>query len=209
MPHLGWVLLLSLNGRADTSKNCFNFGHKITQTLRAPVSDLGAVDHVLSGEFSDPEHEGQHWAAVRGRVPAPISDVFAFIVNPETTRGRQVDEMEVKKFATTDPLYLQHYDIHSVVKPFFFLTIEWDMEWGVSLVGGTVGDPKSILASYEKVRGTSHIPHLCGDILITSVDPKSTDVYLYEEVQATGRSEKDTTNGLLGTLKTLREKLKK
>jgi hypothetical protein len=50
------------------------------------------------------------------------------------------------------------------------------------------------------------MPHLCGSILLTAINSNTTDVYLYEEIDALGkRSPKDTVEGHLGTLATLRK----
>jgi hypothetical protein len=92
-----------------------------------------------------------------------------------------------------------------VIKPVFFITIEWSEEWGFALKQGTVDKPEAIVISYQKTEGTSHIKHLCGNIYLQSLSATSTGVFIYEEVQADRRTSKDVLNGLTGTLRTLRE----
>lgn len=104
-----------------------------------------------------------------------------------------------------DPNFLLKQIVHNEVDPFPFVTVKWTDEWAFSLLAGTFGDPKKILISYEKIEGTTHIKHLCGNILITADSGSSkSHVFLYEEAEATGRSQEDTVKGLKGTLDSIR-----
>jgi hypothetical protein len=104
-----------------------------------------------------------------------------------------------------DPNFLLKQVVHNEVDPFPFVTVKWSEEWAFSLLEGTASEPKKILISYEKIDGTTHIKHLCGNILITAdSDSSKSHVFLYEEAEATGRSQEDTVKGLKGTLEAIR-----
>ncbi|NDD93382.1 hypothetical protein EBZ37_15035, partial [bacterium] len=63
----------------------------------------------------------------------------------------------------------------------------------------------TIVISYQKTSGTSHIQHFCGNILIQRLSRTQTGVYLTEEIKADRRSAEDVHNGLMGTLRTLQK----
>lgn len=160
---------------------------------------VGGEDKSASGEAGD----GVNWAAVRAQAGKPIATLYQLLLDHGNTRSPRVDEMALEKLE--NPAYLNLELVRFLIKPFLFVKIRWTEEWGFALAEGTVQDPREIVVSYEKTDGTSHIEHLCGNMVLRKLTDKSTDVFLYEEAKATGRKVKDTLDGLLGTLKTLRK----
>ncbi len=138
------------------------------------------------------------WAKAQGNLNIPFDRVFDKLKDHKMTAGEDISEFEVtviKKDLIEDRF--EHHDVHFIVKPFPFFTVEWDEAWNYDLQEGTKKDPIKILISYEKISGTTHIKHLCGNILISKVSDSVTDVFMYEEVNATQRNEKDTEKSLL------------
>jgi len=181
---------------------CFNFSTPITQPMHPVLRQArSGADTSASGQLR--QYADTYWGAAQGTVKKPLHDVFALILDHNTTKGSKVDKMDVDK--TQDPLLLARHLVHFEVHPFLFINVEWNEDWAYSLIEGTKDAPSAVLASYQKIEGTSYIRHLCGNILLRKND-EGTDVFLYEETQAKSRSQEDVVNGLIGTLKTLRAK---
>jgi hypothetical protein len=182
------------------ASSCFDFSKSITGVLRPARMNTKAEQ---SGKVSTNNSGDEYWATVQGDVSAPIKVIYGYLSDRNSTKSSRVDEMHVD--TEQDPNFLLKQIVHNEVDPFPFVTVKWTDEWAFSLLKGTFGDPKEILISYEKIEGTSHIKHLCGNILITAdSDGSKSHVFLYEEAEATGRSQEDTVKGLKGTLDSIR-----
>ena len=176
---------------------CFDFNTKVLQPIRpAPTQFEIGKDEAKSVEGD------LDWAETSGVVEKPISELYQMLLDPHTIRNGGNTRVVTTEIPT--PLYLKKIDQDITVKPVFFLTLNWKETWAYVLKDGTPEDPKSILISYEKKSGTSHIHHLCGNILLQSLKPKETGVYLYEELNGDRRTAQDVLNGIKGTLHTLR-----
>ena len=92
------------------------------------------------------------------------------------------------------------------INPFLFIHLKWTEDWAFSLTRGTLAQPEQITTFYQKSEGTSHIQHLCGAIVLQKKNDAHTDVFIYEEAKATGRSEGDTLRGVEATIVTLRRR---
>ncbi len=145
--------------------------------------------------------EERVWAAVQGESGRPVSALLKELLSHETTRAGKVTKMEITPHE--DRNFLARQSVRFEVDPMPFVSVDWTETWAFSLLSGRASEPREILGSYEKVDGTSHIEHLCGNFLITRARPSKSRIYIYEEAQATGRSEDDTLNGILTTLKKL------
>lgn len=143
------------------------------------------------------------WGQTSGIVDKPIGELYKKLQDPKTIRNSDNTKVDLSSSEPKDFLKLIHQKI--VIKPVFFMTVDWQEDWAFSLKEGTKEKPTAILISYQKTEGTSHIKHLCGNILLQALSPTTTGVYLYEEVQADRRSAEDVAKGISGTLRTLRE----
>ena len=196
------IFLILSTSTAAASGPCFNFETKIVKPLRAPIALVQGVDAADKGTM-DEGAEGRNWAVVRAKVDKSLDTVYQLLLDHKTTSSPRVAEMTVEKIES--PSYLQLEQVKFLIKPFLFVRVRWTEEWGFALAEGTRESPREIVISYEKTEGTSHIEHLCGNMVLRKLTDKSTDVFLYEEAKATNRKATDTLNGLLGTLKTLRK----
>ena len=179
--------------------NCFDFNTKVIKPLREPLPLIDRHDNTALGKLKD----DVTWGALRGVVKKPIGDLYKLLLDHNNTRSPRVDEMEVQY--EQDPKYLAKHQVHFLIKPFPLIKIRWTEEWGFALANGTLKDPKEIVISYQKTEGTSHIEHLCGNIVLRKLTPSTTDVFEYEEAKATQRSPQDTLEGLKGTMRTMRK----
>ncbi len=196
------LLILSLftGVFAQAESNCFD-PSKPNPPLLHPSSDRYE-------EGKDPSDYGtdekkNDWAQVSGVVHKSVQDLYQKLLNPKTIRNGSNTKVVVDEVETKD--FLKHTLQKITVKPVFFITIDWKEDWLYTLKDGTATDPKGLIVSYQKIEGTSHIKHLCGNIVLTQLGPNYTGVYLYEEVQADRRSAQDVLSGISGTLRTLRE----
>jgi hypothetical protein len=183
------------------SKRCFDFSKKLTQLPKKPSILQDAILPRISSK-SGKLGPNLFWGAARGQVGRPIQELIQEISSHETLKSSKVSKMDVT--ALESPDFLIRQQVEYTVTPFLFVKVSWKEDWGFSLTQGTKEEPKQVEIFYEKTDGTSHIKHLCGTIVLDKIDPKTTDVFFYEEAKATNRSEEDTVKGLIGSIRTFR-----
>jgi hypothetical protein len=183
------------------SKLCFDFSKKLIPLPKKPAILSDATLPRVSSK-SGRMSANMFWGAARGQVGRPIQELIQEIAAHETMKSGRVTNMAVIPQETQD--FLIRQQIEYTVIPFMFVKIKWTEDWAFNLMQGTKEDPKEVQIFYQKTEGTSHIKHLCGTIVLNRLDPKVTDVFIYEEAQATSRSEEDTVKGLIGTIRTFR-----
>jgi hypothetical protein len=189
-------------GSDEAPSLCFDLSKKNTKLLY-PAPTRFAEEGKESKEFGTDELTKRNWSHVDGVVKKPIMSLYQKLLDPMTTRNAKTTRVEMVEVPTTGTLKKEHLSIH--VKPVFFITVEWEEEWAYSVLEGSEASPKSILISYQKTNGTSHIRHFCGNILLKKLDDQSTGVFLVENIDADHRSAEDVYNGILVTLRILRE----
>lgn len=197
-------VLLQIQSRAQaqqkTEPHCFDTTKANPPMLRAaPEKFEVGKDPSAFGT----DEKKNDWGQVSGIVNHSIQDLYKKLLDPKTIRNGSDTKVVVSEIENKE--YLKQISQAIVIRPVFFITIDWKEDWLFSLKEGTPSDPKIIQVSYQKSEGTSHIKHLCGNILLKQITPTSTAVYLYEEVQADRRSAEDALNGITGTLRTLRQ----
>lgn len=198
---LSLLVCLSLSGVSDANEGCFDFSKKLTEPPKKPET-LEAIAPPGISKKSGKTKKGWVWAEVRGQVGRALPSIMSELKEHQTTKSKRIDRMSI--IPQEDPHYLARQSIEYKVYPFPFVTVAWTEEWAFSLLRGTPQEPKQIAVFYQKTEGTNHIKHLCGAMILTQLSSQASDVFLYEEAQATGRSREDTLNGLIGTLTTLR-----
>jgi len=197
---------------------CFDFSVPVKTPLRAYKQGRSAgeskhpgnpkhkgnptnIDATESGRFT--HSGGGIWGSALGKVELPIQRVYQLLLDHYTIKDPE--KVKLRVLPEERPGY---QDFHVVMLSFskLFMKVNWEEQWAYAIAEGTSIDPKKIVVSYQKTTGTHFIPHLCGSIVLNSLGPKATQVYLYEEVNALGkRSPQDTVEGHLGTLHTLRQ----
>lgn len=181
-------------------ETCFDFGSRVTQSLMEPIPRMEKKDAAASGKL---QSKGV-WGAARGAVERPIEELLSQLLDPFSIKDPEKAQVEVSKASRPGYFAFQHTKV--TVKPFLFLTVEWEEDWGFVVAEGNEKNPKRIVISFQKTAGTSHIEKLCGSIVLRKLKPSLTDVFLYEEIISSHRSEEDTVRGHLITLQTLRKK---
>lgn len=194
---LGYGLTTPGTGRAEVP--CFDLSQAVTSTLDEPVSEQGPDDRGKSGEKKD----GRTWARLRGRVRRPIEQILAFLQDHRRFRDPRVDELEVQRLPPGP--HLARTRVHSVVRPFPFVRVEWTDDWAYTLIEGTRESPQRVVVSYQKIEGTSHIAHSCGNLVLSRIDAANTEVYQYGEAKITGRSAEDHARSFAVFLERLRK----
>ncbi|MFO0727874.1 MAG: hypothetical protein U1E65_29110 [Myxococcota bacterium] len=193
----GWLTVLLLAVSAPPAgAQCFQLAAAVTKPLQPPPTQ-GSAD---SGERAD----GVVWARLRARVDRPIRAVLEVLRDPAKTPDPSLDALEVETLPSGP--HLARLRLHSVVRPFPLVSVEWTEELAIDLLAGSPQEPEAVLLSYQKTAGTSHIEHLCGSTLLTRVDASHTEVYQYEESKITGRDVEDQAKSLSDFLSLLRTK---
>lgn len=187
---------------ADVSAgNCFDLRVPILEPLHAPIPLLDGRDNAAFATYPD----GIDWAAARGVIREPIEVVYARLLDHRNVKDMTRTKLETQVLQR--PGLLEYHVVSIVVTVsvvFFKKEIAWSEEWGFSLAQGTPERPERIVASYQKLAGTNHLKHECGNYVLQRLADGSTDISLYEEVKATRRSARDTLNMHLGNLRKLR-----
>lgn len=199
------VMLLSANvGRStadDSARKCFDLGVPVTEPLHSPIPLLEGRDNTAFGTYPD----GIDWAAARGVIREPIEVVYARLLDHRNVKDMTRTKLETQVLQRPGLLEYHVVSIAVTVNVVFFKkTIAWSEEWGFSLAQGTPERPERIVASYQKLEGTSYLKHECGNYVLQRQPDGFTDISLYEEVKATRRSARDTLSMHLGNLRKLR-----
>jgi hypothetical protein len=185
----------------SSGKNCYNFSQKPIPLPKKPSILADAVLPRISAK-SGRMSASMFWGAARGQVGRPIQELIQEIAAHESMKSSRVNNMAVIPLESQE--FLIRQQVEYTITPFLFVKVKWTEDWAFNLVQGTKEDPKEVQIFYEKTEGTPHIKHLCGAIVLNKVDPKVTDIFLYEEAQATSRTEQDTVKGLIATIRTFR-----
>jgi len=179
--------------------NCFNFEQPITKLVRKTIAlkknSVATKWAKLRGDII--------WSAGRQVVKQPILKVLNRVREPMLTRNKENTEVKVKRIKS--PHYFDLQKVSVEVDATFFLTIEWVEVWAYKILKGTPKKPLKVLVSYEKISGTTYIDHKCGQVQLTAVNPGSTDVYLYEEIDASHWDEEDAVKSHIGTIGNLKK----
>ncbi len=183
-----WVLC------SFTFGECFRF----PKPIRKPLSELplpaGQKEASKSGTIPD----AGVFAEIHAIVDRPIAEVKKAIDDPYFTRNPDNTSVEIK--VDKNPYYLNYQHVTVKVKVFAFISISWDEDWATELLSGTPGVPSAVLYSYEKITGTTHLRRKCGSIRVMELSPKTTDIYWYENVDASRWSEENAFEHLVNTI---------
>ena len=198
-----WTLLFSVSSPAGATPSdpapCFKLDQVNLKTLR-PARTATAEDQSSSGTEKDTDLQ---WAEASGLVPKPLEEVLTRLMDPMTTRDPEITRLETSVVKIPGALLKQSIGVK--VKPIFFLTLEWLEEWMFAEKPGNGPQAREVVISYQKISGTSHIRHFCGNMTLRQIGPNNTSVSIYEEIIADRRKAEDVERGLQGTLKVLRK----
>jgi hypothetical protein len=180
---------------------CFDFHRKVVEPLTPRIPLLDGRDNYVFGTYPT----GIVWASGRVVVEMPVQETYARLLD-----HRNVKDMTKTTLTTTAlerPDYMAFHHVDVIVRLRLLLLkmdLPWTEEWAYSLAGGTVGAPRRIVVSYQKVAGTTHIKRQCGSYVLEARDDGTTDLSLYEEVRAARRSARDTRDMQRGIVRNLR-----
>jgi hypothetical protein len=198
-----FVLLVSLGvspawAKQQAHPDCFDFAQPITKPMVEPIKISGKGEIVVLKKLPS----GALATSGRGIINKPIKTILTKFLDPMTTRSPEKTKLELKQIPSPHFFKLEKVSVSVKVIP--LLTIDWEELWAYALVKGTLEKPSTVLITYEKIDGTAHLKYKCGNIMMTQVSPTSTDVYLYEEVDATRWDEEKAINHFKSTFATLK-----
>ena len=197
------LLLLLANAAAagELAGPCFDYRERVAEPLKPPIELVPGRDNHTFGR--DPK--GFDWAAGRAVLAMPIRTALDRLRDPRNLKDMAKTKLTITVDERPPHLALQRVDVIVTLRALFMKTkVLWTEAWAFTLVEGTRDDPHRILASYQKVSGTSHIQHLCGSYVLQARDDGTTDISMYEEVKASRRSARDTSNMHRGILRNIR-----
>ncbi|MEO5970320.1 MAG: hypothetical protein ABIQ95_10375 [Bdellovibrionia bacterium] len=189
---------------ATSTPLCFDFNVPVKAPLKTyNFGKSTNKDTTESGKL--PDSKGGIWGSALGKVELPIQSIYQLLLDHYTIKNPE--KVKLKVYPQERNGY-QDFHVLMVTASAVVFKVNWEEEWAYKIIDGTSANPKKVVISYQKTTGTDYIPHLCGSIVLNSLGPKLTEVYLYEEVNALGkRSPQDTVKGHIGTLNTLRQQL--
>ncbi len=193
---LGFTLFSSPALALD--QGCFNYRAEKPKPLRAP---LPLIPNKTNAAFGELDH-GVGWGAARAVINKPIQYVLDKFLDHRVVKDMSKTKLTVESEVV--PGYLALHKVNLNVDVASFITIRWKEEWAYILEEGTAKAPKRMHLYYQKIDGSRHIQHLCGEFILVARDANSTDVYLYEQLRATRRSADATMRMHQSTLDKLR-----
>jgi hypothetical protein len=135
----------------------------------------------------------------------PLADLYRRLKDHRNLKDMKKTALTTTEVQRPGFLDFQRVDIVVTIRALFFKTkIAWTEEWGYTLLEGTPEAPRRILATSQKVAGTSHLKHQCASYLLQAIDETSADLAMYDEVLADRRDAEDTRNMQAGILESLR-----
>ena len=167
------VISPSLGG--ELKPGCFDFSKKVEKPLKEPIEWKDKTLTLGSGKLEDEVI----WGAGRGILNVSVETIYQWLLDhyhwkdPNTTTLKTIEERR--------PGYRDFHTVQVNLNPFPLISIDWVEEWGYEVLKGTFEKPEKALISYQKKSGTSHLKHLCGSIVLTSLGPNKTDAFFYEE----------------------------
>jgi hypothetical protein len=180
---------------------CFDFSTTITEPLHPPIPMTGGRDNSVTGTYSD----GVSWAGTRATLAMPITELYRKLLDHRNHKDMRKTKLSTRSVERPGYLEFQIVDIVVTVRAVLFkVKIAWSEEWGFVLVEGTREAPRRIVASYQKVDGTTHLKHQCGSYVLQAIDDGSADLSMYDEVLADRRDAEDTRRMQAGILEKLR-----
>jgi hypothetical protein len=202
-----WVAIAAspvLAQAADEGAGCFDVAEGFADPLIEPMPYHGADLRVEYGERPD----GTAWAATRVVVDLPPEVVVAKVRDHRNIKDMKNTELSTRDIDSADYLDLRHVDVDVTVKAALLkVHVRWTEEWAYRIVEGTPEAPRVMVANYQKVAGTHHIRHQCGSYVVRRLGPNRSDLFMYEEIQATRRSAEDTHKMHQRILTNIREDL--
>jgi hypothetical protein len=198
------LLTIALAASAEAAApagRCFDFSAPVDHPLQPPLPMIEGRDNSAFGTYPG----GIDWASRRALVKLPISAVYAKILDHRNLKDMKKTTLAVTVLERPGYLEMHHVDVVVSLRALLLkMKIAWTEEWGYRLVEGTGEAPRKIVVSYQKIHGTRHIRHQCGSYVLKAHDDGSTDLSLYEEVDAERRSAQNTRDMQAGILHGIR-----
>lgn len=136
--------------------------------------------------------EGQAvYAALRAIIERPMPQIQAVLWEPANLKNLEKTRLKVESVQPT----LKKVAIE--LRPILWLKLLWNETWELA----EIKPGSQVRISYRKIDGDDRIRHFCGWMELERVDEKSTQVTLYEEIDAPRRSSEDVLGGHIGTVR--------
>jgi len=177
----------------DPPPGCYDF----SKVIKTPFLNSRKM-LPKAGSVHGDKDKGINWGAARKVINVPIEQIYAQFLDHEIVKD--MSKTKVRYEALQNPGWTAYHHVWISVRVVAFIKVSWEEEWGYRILKGTPKKPKKIHIFYQKVKGTSHLKHLCGYFEVTRLSPTRTELFLYEQVKATRRNAEDTEKMHLGTL---------
>jgi hypothetical protein len=121
------------------------------------------------------------WAALKGYIHAPITDVWNALKTPAVVVDRRkVDGWNVTWDVETgyDVSFRTDNTVNDII------TVEFQVTWRESHTEGTVDEPVAVAANYQKTWGSSVMQLLAGSVALRKIDDQTTGFECVEYISA-------------------------
>jgi hypothetical protein len=143
------------------------------------------------------------YAALQAIVDFPLEQVSDQLWNPANIKNPRNTRLQIEELASSSPA-VRARKLKINLRPFLFVNLDWKELWQRRDV--VVGE--SIRIDYQKIAGEEKLKHFCGWMEARKLGPSRTEVTLYEEIDAPGRTADDVAKGHVGTIGMLSKTLK-
>lgn len=168
------LLLGSCFGRS--TQTAFPFGLEPLEDNAVPIAPEEEGITVISGTTED-----YAWVHGKGRVDAPLAEVWAAVQEPDVV----VDRRRVDAWSTTWDVE-EGYDvslrIHHRVED--LVVVEYDLTWRHGFIEGRSAEEDTVAIRWQKTDGTALITLLEGSIVLRPDGEESTILDVVEHLDA-------------------------
>jgi hypothetical protein len=145
--------------------------------------------------------QSHSWGRGGGCVMRPIDEVWSTIFNHELVKWNGVSEIEVTPMPQVGSSSY-HYEIKYIVHD--FITVNWTKEWFHTVTEGDAQNPKTVVISFQRVRGTRFVPYWEGSIVLTRLTAGVTGFAMSNQIRADRTGPDEAAGGIADMIQALR-----
>jgi hypothetical protein len=192
-------VLASLSGCNPTAPDAFpeSLGFQPIEPCTAPPPQAGLAGDpypetasYVTGWAPDSSYS---WAHGYAYVKASLPDTWAAMQDPAVCALNKVDNWRVD--LDVEPQFPVSFRIHYWVNT--IITVEWELTWRQGALDGTVAQPVTVGARYQKTWGTTHLHLESGSVVLDEVVPGITRVQMVGHLSADQQGGPADVNGTL------------
>ncbi len=132
-----------------------------------------------------------------GCIRRPLREVWAASLNWGPMQWNDTGRATVRRVEPNSPGQIFKYRVGYRVDVFPLFSVDWNMDWGHSLIAGTLEHPEELVLQFKKTSGTHYINWWKGRIDLFELEPNLTSFSLDVDLLAHGKNGVATHNQVL------------